>query len=54
MRHTTCLLRVFGRFWIRPQNHVRLGNEFFNRIDPFLPLATVGYAAAETCSFSNN
>ena len=32
VRHTACLLRIFGRFCMRLQNHVCLENEFFNRI----------------------
>jgi hypothetical protein len=35
VRHAAYLLRIFSYFCIRVQNLVCLGNEFFNRIDPF-------------------
>jgi hypothetical protein len=31
VRHTACLVRIFGHFCIRLQNHVRLGNELSGR-----------------------
>jgi hypothetical protein len=41
VRHSACLPRIFGHFCIRLQNHVRLENEFFNRIGRIQPLRSL-------------
>jgi hypothetical protein len=43
VRHSACLPRIFGHFCIRLQNHVCLGNEFFNRIGQELSVNPVAH-----------